>query len=142
MEIIPPDFVISYWVFGWFVLYMLGFVVVAPKLMIMVALFGNFCLMLLLKIRFKDLLRNIIILFPTKLLPLFIVWNQPITRTEVVYSIVFLCGHFIWLFLHWTQVSNIAWYLYKTKHQQRYIMLSSYWYEKVVSFFKSKPAKN
>lgn len=146
MEIIPPDLIFSNWIVAWFVLYMLGIVAIAPKLWMMVGLFGNFWLLLLvvfkLKANLSIVVRFVVIVFITKALPLFVVRQQRITQEEVVYSIVFLCVHLVWLFLHWKKFAHIASYLYKTKHQQRYVTIFSYWYDIVLTFFKSKHPKN
>ena len=46
-KVIRPDLILSYWLFIWYILYIIGFTNNSPKLFLIIAILENFILLIL-----------------------------------------------------------------------------------------------
>lgn len=92
------DFVLSYWVFAWWVLYYLGVVPFNPRLFLLVGLVENIIQFFVFTPKNAQLflLINVFI----KVVPLILVWNTVTTRRDVVFGLFLLLVYLAWLKLN------------------------------------------
>ena len=118
LQNIRPDYLFSYWVFAWYILYMVGLVQPNPKFAIIVALLENLLMltsMLYAKVNLKKIIYLSIIILLAKIIPLWTVRNNPIKSRDIYATVgVFLMyiGWIVWddktnqLFSAYTQMLN------------------------------------
>jgi len=100
------DFIFSYWIFFWYVLYIFGlFTQYNPKFAIITGLIEN--MVILLFMFFYNTSIKLIILFAVmstilKLIPLYTIWNSKIKSADIGFSFLLF---FIYLF--WTHIHNL-----------------------------------
>ena len=103
MKYIRSDFVFSYWIFAWFILYYIGLIKTPPILLLYIGLFGN--LIELLYLIYNKSPRYSIIKFTIintflKVIPLYIIWNKSITNHEIKITLIVTIFYFIWLHIN------------------------------------------
>jgi len=94
------DFILSYWIFAWFVLYYIGIIQTPPLLLLWIGLtanLGELIYLIYLKVAFYNLSKFIIINTCLKIIPLFLIGNQKITLYEIKASVVFVLTYLIWI---------------------------------------------
>ena len=131
--IIRPDFIFSYWIFVWFILYFTSVVTISPKIWIWLALFENIIsIFFMLKSKFYYILRFIVINLFIKVVPLYLVWNEPIRKSDIVYSGFVFVIYNVWLFINGKTVYTIYKMLYNVQlDKSNYIGMMSYLYDKL-----------
>jgi hypothetical protein len=131
--IIRPDFIFSYWIFVWFILYFTSVVTISPKIWIWLALFENIIsIFFMLKSKFYYILRFIVINLFIKVIPLYLVWNEPIRKSDIVYSGFVFVIYNVWLFINGKTVYTIYKMLYNAQlDKSNYIGMMSYLYDKL-----------
>ena len=104
------DFVFSYWIFAWYILYELGFNIYNPKIAIIIALIDNIALLCLM-IYFSNSLINIglfcLINFFIKVIPL---WRLRNTNYKIsdCYALLFLFLLYIsWLYINKVNITKL-----------------------------------
>lgn len=100
---IRPDFIFSYWIFSWYLLYQLNMITYNPKFVFILGLIEN-AILLLLMIKFgtniKTIIFFIVINIIIKVLPLYTLKND-IIQYDDVYFTFGLFGLFgLWLHLN------------------------------------------
>jgi hypothetical protein len=117
-RLVRDDFVFSYWIFAWFLLYFFKCVDEAPKGLLIVGLFFNLltgAYSFFIKPAGSPLYNKIkycIINFCIKVLPLLYLWNRKITRLEIVISALLIVSYFFWIFINDTNPMEIYRALY------------------------------
>lgn len=85
---VRPDLIFSYWIFGWFLLYICNIVQVSPKLALVVATIENFILLMLMLFQreydMKYIVSFIYINTIIKIIPLIFVWRTKIELKQVL----------------------------------------------------------
>ncbi len=101
MSRIRIDFIFSYWILGWFILYITKMVKTPPTILVYLGtLFNTYELLYLIYLRSPvyNLIKFFIILVLFKLIPLYFVWNHPITIYEIKATIIVVLLYFIWIY--------------------------------------------
>lgn len=100
---IRADFVLSYWVFTWFLLYIFHIVDVAPFLLIILGLVFSVIelfYLIFVKASTYNIVKFTVINTIFKSLPIYMLWGTTISRYEMKCSILFLLTYIIWLYIH------------------------------------------
>jgi hypothetical protein len=95
------DYILSYWIFAWFILYIYNIIPYSPKLALILALIFEICILLVMIYNSVSIyyisLFSIITIF-IKVLPLYILRNEEINYDkEIVYMISLFGLYAIWL---------------------------------------------
>jgi len=98
------DFIFSYWVFLWYILFYFGIInVLNPKFAILVGLFENM-IILFLMIYYKTKLQLIVTFFIMviilKLLPIYTIWNTKIRSQDILATFVLFLIYLFWVFMN------------------------------------------
>ena len=138
MQIIRPDFIFSYWIFVWCILYFTHIVTISPKLWVMAALFENvISIFFMFKSKFYYIFRFIVINLCIKVIPLYLLWNEPIRKSDIIYSVFIFIFYNVWLFMHGETLYSIYKMLYHAQlDKSKYIGLLSYLYDKLYKIKK------
>jgi len=109
VEVIRVDFILSYWIFVWWILYMLGIIKNNPKLFLIIALITNIIVFF---VKFKNKYHNIflflIVVFIIKIIPLYTLRNIDINFNQDFPIIIYTCL----LYLFWIYINDKINYLY------------------------------
>ena len=99
---ITPDLIFSYWIFVWYILYVLRIVFINPKFALICGLIVNLTILLfLIQTKPRFFFSFFVVLFISKLIPLFTIWRTKIRKGDV-YATLCLFG----LYLIWVLVLN------------------------------------
>ena len=102
------DFIFSYWIFIWYILYELKIVSYNPKGALVFALVENLILLgLLFYYSYPHILTFCILNFFIKVVPLWRVLHTPYTIKDVYATFVLLLIYFVWLGIHKANVIQI-----------------------------------
>jgi hypothetical protein len=100
---IRVDYVFSYWIFGWFMLYYVGITRYNPFFALLVSLIENILLLILMiyyGVSIKSILSFILINFFIKVLPvIYLIKTKIILRDVIVTCILFLI-YLVWLYIN------------------------------------------
>jgi|LauGreDrversion4_2_1035121.scaffolds.fasta_scaffold02683_18 hypothetical protein len=131
--IIRPDFIFSYWIFVWFILYFTHSITISPKLWLWISLVENIVsIFFMLHSKFYYILRFIVINFFIKMIPLYLLWKEPIRKSDIVYSGIVFIVYNLWLFINNMNVYIVYKMLYHAQlDKSNYIGLMSYLYDKL-----------
>jgi len=100
------DFVFSYWIFAWFLLYQLGVIAYNPKIALMVGLIENIgilCVMLYFAKSWLNILLFCFVNFFIKIVPLYILRNTPFKARDL-YAFIGLLG----IYILWILVNKVS----------------------------------
>lgn len=92
------DFIFSYWLFVWYLLYMVRITIYSPKFGLIIALIEGLISYMLLKTSSKILFAIVIICI--KILPLITLWREPIRQKDIWALFVLVVIYNIWLGVH------------------------------------------
>ena len=106
-EIIRMDFILSYWLFLWWILYELQIVKANPKLFLIIGLIANL-IMLVIKIvkNSRTVIPFVIINFFIKVIPLICLMYTTITQDDVVASVIVVVLFLLWVMIHLEKVKG------------------------------------
>jgi hypothetical protein len=103
MSVLRFDFIFSYWIFTWFILYLCNITTYNPKFAFIIGLLDNI-IILLLMIKHKT---NSIIIFNfiiintiIKLLPIYYLRNELINEKDIYVSVILFFIFIIWLHIN------------------------------------------
>jgi hypothetical protein len=103
VEVIRVDFILSYWIFIWWILYMLGIVEYNPKLFLIIGLITNIIgLFIKMKNAYVNKYIFIIVVIITKIIPLYTLKNTEINFFQDLSIIIIICI----IYLFWLYVNN------------------------------------
>ena len=108
-----PDFILSYWIFAWYILYITKVVSYSPKLIILLGIFENFItfmIMVLYGSNVKTIIYFIIINVFIKIIPFYTVRNETI-RSRDIFATIFV----ILVYLLWVKINGQSVIKYYTK---------------------------
>jgi hypothetical protein len=100
LQNIRPDYLLSYWVFAWYLLYILGLVRPNPKFAIIVALLENLLMLFLMvyfKVRPKKIIYFAIMIVLIKLIPLWTVRNHKIDLRDITATLGLVLMYIGWI---------------------------------------------
>ena len=98
------DFLFSYWVLFWYILYYFKFVKsYNPKFALILALIENLLILFFMffyKPKIYTIIYFIIVVFFMKIIPLYIVWNTCIKMKDIYMTIFLFCIYLIWIYIN------------------------------------------
>jgi hypothetical protein len=95
------DFIFSYWLFAWYLLYMARMTIYSPKFGLMIALIEAVISFALLKTANSfTMFSTIIIVSCIKILPLITLWREPIRQRDIWVLFVWFVIYNVWLGVH------------------------------------------
>lgn len=97
------DYIFSYWIFFWYLLYICNFIKYNPKFVIILGLFENLCILLLMS--YYNTKQHLIILFLImmvllKIIPLYSIWNSQITLNDIYFTGFVFIIYLLWMFIN------------------------------------------
>jgi hypothetical protein len=97
---IGPDKIFSYWVFGWYIIYMFQIIQISPKLALIIGLIEN---IILLGLIFNRTSIDLIIYFCitiviTKIIPIFTLWSITIGKDDWKYLVGLGVVYLLWIY--------------------------------------------
>ena len=111
------DFVFSYWILFWFILYQLNIVRYSPHLLFYVGLLENLIILsMMIYYSYSYTGWFILIIFLIKVIPLWLMRNEPFNRKDVYASLVVLMAYLLWMALNGKNA--IRFYTSHVKHIQ------------------------
>ena len=132
MEYYRLDFIFSYWIFAWFLLYIIGVIKTPPKFLLIVGVAINLIELVYLfieKVSVYNLVKFSVINTFLKVIPLYFVYQVKITRFEIMVSSCLLLLYFTWLYIHKVNVNYFySQFLdsYKTNRSKKTIVSAMY----------------
>jgi len=97
---VQMNFIFSYWIFFWYLLYIVGFINYNPKFAIICGLFENLFIMLLM-IYYKTKKRLLFLFFIMftllKVIPLYSIWTTKIKWNDIIFTIFLFVLYLIWV---------------------------------------------
>ena len=97
------DYLFSYWIFVWYLLYFFRFTNYNPKFVLICAIIENI-FFLFFTIYYKTYLSVIILfllgMFIIKIIPLYLIWNTNIKWRDIVFTFILLFIYLIWLYIN------------------------------------------
>ena len=100
---IRPDFIFSYWIFIWYILYILHFVQYNPKFALLFALIFNI-IQIFVMIYYKNswilIFLFSFVVFLIKGIPLWTLRSYPYEIKQIIYLIVLYTIYSLWLFIN------------------------------------------
>ena len=119
IEVVRADLIFSYWIFLWWILYMVDIIKFNPKFVIILAIIENLCILLVKVINgnYCSILSFIIINTFIKVIPLYTVRNDEITKGDVVFTIYLFLLYIVWLIANGKTnlITNVSWLTSKNK---------------------------
>jgi hypothetical protein len=113
LQNIRPDYLFSYWVFAWYILYITGILTHNPKFAILVALLENIVVlvsMLYLRVNPKKIYYFFIMILLVKGIPLWTLRKTTITKRDVAATIGLLLMYVGWII--WDEKVNASFKAY------------------------------
>jgi len=95
------DYIFSYWIIFWYILYICNFITYNPKFVIILGLFENICILLLMfyyNTKFNLIFLFIIMMFLLKIIPLYTIWNTKITQKDLYFTGFVIIVYLLWMF--------------------------------------------
>jgi len=103
------DFIFSYWIFLWYLLYLFRIVNYNPKFAILCGFIENisiFFLMFYYGTKKKLILLFFIMFVLLKIIPLYSIWNTKITARDITATIVLFIIYLVWIFYNKKTISD------------------------------------
>lgn len=106
VTVIRPDFILSYWVFVWYLAYLMGWTNASPKLLFAIGILENLATMAYIwgHATLENMIYFVVVFLLTKILPFATLWKVPITKRDVTVSVAVLAIYGIWVYLHRKQI--------------------------------------
>jgi hypothetical protein len=139
MEIVRLDFVFSYWIFAWYLLYISKITTFNPKFVLLIGLIGN-SLHLFLMIYFNNSLFKIIIFIIInifiKIIPFYTLLNTKYKIKDVIFSFFLFIIYVFWLKINNKLNINFYKYLnevYKSITENKSVLPLTNYLEKILN---------
>jgi len=104
------DFIFSYWIFFWYLLYISGFVSsYNPKFPIICGLIENVFLllaMLYFRTNLKLILLFATMMIPLKIIPLYTVWNTIIQWSDIYFTLALFLVYLGWSYMNGKKIND------------------------------------
>ena len=95
------DFIFSYWIFAWYLLYMARITIYSPKLALIIAVIEAVVSYFLLKTANTfTMVSTLIIVSCIKIIPLITLWREPIRQKDIWVLFTLFMIYNIWLGVH------------------------------------------
>ena len=97
------DYLFSYWIFVWYLLYFFRFTKYNPKFVLICSVIENiflFCYMIYYNTYLSVIILFICGMFIIKIIPLYLIWNTKIKWRDVMFTIILLFIYISWLYIN------------------------------------------
>jgi hypothetical protein len=97
------DYIFSYWIFFWYLLYICSFTKYNPKIGIILGLIENMGILLLMfyyNTKPRLVFLFFIMMFLLKILPLYSIWNTKITVNDIYFTGFVFLVYLLWMFIN------------------------------------------
>jgi hypothetical protein len=97
------DYIFSYWIVVWYILYICNFIKYNPKFVIILGLLENICILLLMfyyNTKPRLIFLFFIMMFLIKIIPLYTIWNTKITINDIYFSLFVIIVYLLWMFIN------------------------------------------
>ena len=102
------DFIFSYWIFAWYLLYMTRITIYSPKLVLIIAVIeALFSYMILKTMNNFTRVSMVIMIGCIKIIPLISLWREPIIKRDIWVLISIFIIYNIWLGIHGETILSI-----------------------------------
>ena len=98
--ILRVDFILSYWIFTWYILYIINIISYSPKLIIMLGILENLItliIMILYGSNCKTIIYFIIINIIIKVIPFYTIRNDKIKSRDIYSTIILILIYLFWV---------------------------------------------
>jgi len=98
-----PDYIFSYWIFIWYLLYIVGVKTYNPKFAIIIGTIENLCtvlLMLYYNTRTKLIILFIVMMTILKLIPLITLWTTKIYSKDIIATGILFIIYLGWILIN------------------------------------------
>lgn len=145
VKIIRSDYIFSYWIFTWFLLYYLNIIKYSPKFVLILGLIENFFIIIYLLLNKSPLCKIskfIIINIIIKVIPLYLIFNDKIRYRDIYATIILFLIYLIWVYINCGV--NCFYIMYKkllysfSFIQNKEMTYLSYIYDNIVIFLFNK----
>ena len=104
--VIRPDFILSYWVFAWYLAYLIGWTKTSPKLLFAIGILENLLTMGYIwgYATTENFIYFILVVVLTKILPFATLWDVPVTKHDAIASVGVVAAYGVWIYLHRSQI--------------------------------------
>lgn len=95
-----PDFIFSYWIFAWFLLYYFGIVTFNPKFAIICGIFENLfivALMFYYHTKIKLIFLFLIMFLLLKAIPILSIWREKMQFHDIIATFVLFIVYLFWV---------------------------------------------
>ena len=97
INMISFDELFSTWIFGWYILYIIGIIQYSPKYWIIIALFIVVCLALSIKLKMSIIIVGIFGIIFLKGIPLYTIRDNPCKLCDILFGLMLFIIYLIWL---------------------------------------------
>ena len=118
---IRSDYIFSYWIFLWFILYLLKIVPYNPKLIIILGIIEILFALIYLIVKntsLRKITKFFIINIIIKIIPLLLIYKDPLMKKDIYATIILVLIYLIWMYINNVNVIKV------------YKKLSNYYLEK------------
>ena len=125
---IRSDYIFSYWIFIWFILYLLKLVPYNPKLIIILGIIEILFTLIYLILKnasIRKITKFLIINIIIKFIPLLLIYKDPLMKKDIYATIIFVLIYLIWMYINDVNVIKVYQklinsYLEKNSHSGSY----------------------
>ena len=125
---IRSDYIFSYWIFLWFILYLLKLVPYNPKIIIILGIIEILFTLIYLIVKnasLRKITKFFIINIIIKFIPLLLIYKDPIEKKDIYATIIFILIYLLWMYINDVNVIKvykklINSYLEKNSHSGSY----------------------
>ena len=103
MALLRLDYIFSYWIFAFFILYEMGLIKYSPKFLLIIGVIHNFLLLIYFIVRKSssyDIIKFITINIFIKIIPLYLVWKDKIIKKDIIASFIIFLIFLFWMFIN------------------------------------------
>jgi hypothetical protein len=107
---IRSDYIFSYWIFLWFILYLLKLVPYNPKIIIILGIIEILFTLIYLIVKnasIKEITKFLIINIIIKFIPLLLIYKDPIERKDIYATVILVLIYLIWMYINDVNVIKV-----------------------------------
>jgi hypothetical protein len=107
---IRSDYIFSYWIFLWFILYLLKLVPYNPKLIIILGIIEILFTLIYLIVKnasLRKITKFIIINIIIKFIPLLLIYKDPLMKKDIYATVILVLIYAIWMYINDVNVIKV-----------------------------------
>jgi hypothetical protein len=117
MELQRIDFIFSYWIFSWYLLYITNIIEYSPKFVFLLGIIENIILLFFITQNgstIETIIKFIVINIIIKIVPYYTIRNDKIKDKDIFVSCLIFIIYNIWLYINNTTIVNIYYKIYNS----------------------------